>query len=299
MVVDTIALEKGLQVEFMKALDELGKKPWMQELEALFLPTKSTAVSEKYGFFGDFPQVKEWVGPKTAAGLKDYDFTIKNKDWYNAVEVDRNELEDDQTGLLKSKVEAVVRGLADWKFDLLSQLIINGATGLAYDGIPFFSDATGDRLNDNLLAGTGATLISNIQVDLGSVRSAMMKFTSDTGRKLGIVPDTIVCPPEIEVLMLQAIHSNLAGAAGEQIHNPLSKWFKAVIPLPDLADQNDWYAFCTTYVLRPFVFQERKAPTPVLDDTEVKKTRKLIFSGESRGNAGYGLPQLAAKVVNT
>jgi len=299
MVIDTVVLEKGLNVEFMKALDELHNKPWMKELEALFLPTRSVASQEKYGFFGDLPAIKEWIGPKTAGSLKDYDFTIKNKDWYNAVELDRNELEDDQTGLLKAKVEAVVQSLGTWKYDLLTSLIMNATTGLAYDSQPFFSDiVAGVRLNDNLLAGTGITL-AQLQTDLGSVRAAMMKFQSDTGKKLGITPDTIVCAPELEVLMLQAVYSNLPGVAGEQIHNPLSRWIKAVMPLPDLTDPNDWYALCTTFVLKPFVFQERKAPTPVLDDSEVKKTRKLIFSGEMRGNAGYGLPQLAVKVVNT
>ena len=99
--------------------------------------------------------------------------------------------------------------------------------------------------------------------------------------------------------MLQAIHSNLAGASGEEVHNPLHNWIKREIAIPGLDDSNDWFAFATSLAVKPFVYQQRERPTAVLDDTEVKRNGKYTFSAEMRGNAGYGLPQLAIKVVNS
>jgi len=42
----------------------------------------------------------------------------------------------------------------------------------------------------------------------------------------------------------------------------------------------------------------RDSPELVLDDTMVKRNRKLVYSGEMRGNAGYGFFQMGVKVVN-
>jgi hypothetical protein len=116
---------------------------------------------------------------------------------------------------------------------------------------------------------------------------------------MGLLMDTIVCPAELEFVMLQAVYSDLAGAAGEKIYNPLKDWIKEVIAVPDLSDEDDWYGFATDFPLLPFVYQERKEPTPVLDESEVKRNRTLTFSAEGRGNAGYGFPQMAVKVTNT
>ena len=112
---------------------------------------------------------------------------------------------------------------------------------------------------------------------------------------MGLEMDTIICPAYLEGLILEAVGS----APGAQTYNPLSKWIKEVIPLPSLTDANDWYGFCASKAIKPFVYQNRKDPVPVLDDTEAKRNRKLYYGVEMRGNAGYGLPQLAVKVVNT
>jgi len=290
MIVDTVALERGLNAAFKKAQDELNKSGYRQGLRALVMGIKSTGSSEKYGWFGDVPTVKEWIGDKTAGSIEDYELEIQNKDFYTEIAIDRNEIEDDRVGIVKPRIESMVQAVEDHKLDLVATLIANGTTGLAYDGQAFFADRS---VNDNLLAGTGIT-VAQLQTDIRVARTAMMKFQSDTGRIMGLEMDTILCPPDLEGLILEACNS----APGAQTYNPLSKWIKAVIPLPSLTDTNDWYGFCASRAIKPFVYQARKEPTPVLDDTQVKRNRKLMYSVELRGNAGYGLYQLAVKTVN-
>ena len=290
MIVDTVALEKVLNVAFRKAQDELNKSGYRQGLRALVMEVKSTGSSEKYGWFGDVPDVKEWIGDKTAGEISDYELEIQNKDFYTEIAIDRNELEDDRSGIIKPRIESMVQAVGDHKLDLVATLIANGTTGLAYDGNAFFANRT---TNDNLLAGTGIT-VAQLQTDIREARTAMMKFQSDTGWIMGLEMDTILCPPDLEGLILEACNS----APGAQTYNPLSKWIKAIIALPSLTDTNDWYGFCTTRAVAPFVYQSRKDPTPVLDSTQVARNRKLMYSVELRGNAGYGLYQLAVKTVN-
>ncbi len=291
MVVDTVALEKVLNIAFRKAQDELNKSGYRQGLQILLMQISSTGSSEKYGWFGDVPEVKEWIGDKTAGSIEDYELEIQNKDFYTAIAIDKNEIEDDRTGIIKPRIDSMIQAVVDHKIDLIAALIINGGTGLAYDGQPFFSDRDP---NDNLLVGTGTT-VEQLKTDIRAARTAMMKFQSDTGRIMGLEMDTILCPPDLEGLILEACNS----APGAQTYNPLSKWIKTVISLPSLIDTDDWYGFCTAKAVKPFVYQARQEPKPILDDTEVRRNRKLTYSVELRGNVGYGLYQLAVKTVNS
>ncbi len=298
MIVDSVFLEKGLKAAFDEAMAAMVEgDPYVALADALATPIPSTSASEKYGFLGDFPGVKEWIGDKTAGALTDYNFTIANKDWYDAVEIDRNELEDDQLGRILPRIQGLARSLRRWKGQLIASLILNGTTGLAYDGSAFFADRTAP--NDNLLAGTGVTL-AQVTADIASARAAMFVFVTDTSHVMALTMDTVVVPPELERTMLEAVMSpqNAAGA-GYGVYNPASTWIKRVLVNPDLTDANDWYGFCTTFPLKPFILQNRKDPEMVLDDTQVKRNRKLIYSAEMRGNAGYGFFHMGVKVVNT
>lgn len=295
MIVGTVALEKGLRIEFNRAYDALvAGDPYIEVLNALATMIPSTSDSEKYGWFGDVPEVEEWLGDKKAGNLADYDYSIKNKDWYNAIAIDRNELDDDKLGAILPRIQMLAQRAKSWKGKLIADLIINGTSGLAYDGSAYFANRASP--NDNLLAGTGTTL-AQIKADIYSARAAMFKFQSDTGKVMGLQMDTIVCPPELEGLMTEAVASTM-GVAGDNIANPISRWIKRVIVLPNATDANDWYGFASGFPLRPFVYQDRKDVENVLDDTEVKRNRKLTFSAEMRGNAGYGFFQMGVKVVN-
>jgi phage major head subunit gpT-like protein len=155
MTVDTVALEKGLSAAFKKAQDELNGSGYRQDMRGLIVEVPSTGSSERYGWFGDVPAVQEWIGDETSGDLQDYEYEIKNRDFYTAIGIDRNEIADDRAGILLPQIQSMVQAIADHKLDLVADLILNGITGLAFDGVPFFSNRA---VNDNLLAGSGITL---------------------------------------------------------------------------------------------------------------------------------------------
>lgn len=274
-------------------------RTYKPELLSLLSIIPSNSDREKFGIYGDAPAVQEWIGDKTYGNLADYDYSIINKNFYTGIGIDRNEIKDDNAGFLTPRIQGMVRAISDFRIDLMITLLIAGTTNLAYDGAAFFSSRAAP--NDNLLAGTGIT-IAQLQTDLAAARSAMLAFETDAGRKFGFAPGIVVVPPALELLMNQAIFSDLAGAGGEKIHNPLGKWFPGgVVAVPELSDEdvNDWYCFNTDFIVKPFVYLDREKPTPVLDDSQVKRNRTLEFSAEIRGNAGYGFFQTAIKTVNT
>ena len=300
MIIDTIALTKGLKVIFNKALSEIPINDGLMNL-ATRVPSNSN--SETYGWFGDVPMVREWLGAKKAKSLKDYSYTLANKDWEATIEVDRNELEDDQYGMILPRVQMLATAARENEAILLSNLIINGTSNTAYDGVAFFSDASGVRLIDNLLSGTG-TSASQIETDLGTARAAMMGFYFDqSDRKYGFKMDTIVCPPALEITFMKILESTTAvSASAAGVVNPFKNILSRVIVDPRLSDANDWYGFCTTYPIKPLVFQDRKQVEfkSLVEGSDVAfNWKKYLYSAESRCNAGYAFPQMAVKVVNT
>ncbi len=295
MTYNTAVLQKGIDAMLHNAYTGMIKQEYLAQIESIITRVASTSASEKYGWLGDLPGVREWVGDKSLSGLADYDYEIKNKDWYDGFSIDRNEIKDEKIAAIGPRVETLAQSLASFPWELVTDLLINGTTGLAYDGAAFFSNRS---VNDNLAAGTGVTL-ATIKADIQTNRAAMMKFQSDTGRVMGLMADTVVVPPELEGTMLEAVESAvLTTSAGETNYNPTARWIKNVIVSPKLTDANDWYLLAAGMPVKPFIYQDREGVSSVLDDTNVKRNRKLDYSAELRGNAGYGFYQMAIKVVN-
>ena len=286
-----IALEKGLKIEFQKAYAAMLKSPEFDLIKQVAMIAPSTHASEKYGWLGNVPAVREWLGALHATELAEYDYTITNKNWETSIKIDRNSLEDDSYGMHRDRVATMPRAILEHRWEMIEDLFANGTTNLAYDGSAFFADRTAP--NDNLLAGTGAAATSTIKTDILSAYAAMYNFKSDTGRQLRLKMDTIVCPVEIYGLVLEAV----TAVQGQTAANVPAMLIKNVIPLPGQSDTNDWYGLCTGQTLKPFILQTRREPVP--DMINNKGERELVFFAEGRSNAGYGFFQTAVKVVNS
>lgn len=293
-------LERQVQVGVQRQWAEiLAQRGSPADLMRVAMEVPSSRKSEQYAWLAGIPVVREWIGEKRAKQLADYSFTVYNKDFEATIPIDRNDLDDDATGSFDIMIRLLVDAMAEKPRQLLSALIVAGTTGTAYDGVAFFSNATGVRVIDNLLAGTGTT-VSYLAADLDSVVQAMMAFTDSAGEPLNIVPDTIYCPPALVSAFQRLCYSSTDPTASAQgTFNPFGGGKFTIIGDARLSDASDWYAFKTNGALKPFVWQSRSAPKGVLDDTHVKANRMYYASAEMRGNVGYGLPHLAVKVVNT
>lgn len=297
MVVGTVALERGLNIMFNKAYDGFIQEQKLDYMSQLYTVVPSTKSEEKYGWLGDVPKVQAWVGDKNMKSLKDYDYTIVNKDFEGTISIDRNELDDDQYGMVQPRITSLAQSAAVFPMELIAELIRDGDTNLAYDGSAYFANRA---INDNLLAGSGITL-ANLKADLATGRTTMQRFVSDTGNLLKIKPNVIVCPPELEVLFMELVNSTAPqdatnyNSAGT---NPWRTWITAVISIPELTDTNDWYMFNTTMPLKPFFYQNRKSATPGIDRGQEFQNRTIAYGVELRGNGGYGFPQMGVKFVN-
>lgn len=290
-------LTKLIKTEFNKAL---ATAP-MPKYQPAMTTIPSVNASETYDWLGAVPQLREWIGEKFAKPVKDWGFTLTNKKFEGTVDVDEDALDDDQTGMIGVRIRDLASRASTFPSKLVSDLVINAGTLLAYDGSAFYADRTAP--NDNNLAGAGVTE-ANILTDLIQARKAMMRFADDYGEPLELEGDTIITPPELEVTFKKVVNSaTYITATASGVANVWAGIIKTVIVDARLTDLTDWHLLCCNRPLQPFIYQNRKAPTMVemtASDSEARFFRgKLYYSVEMRGNAGYGMFQMAARVVNT
>lgn len=302
MIVNTALLIKGVKAEYEKAAREMNIARNLMYKD-LFTVAPSTAAYENYAWLGNLPQLREWKGRKSAKSLKDNKYQIINKDWEGTLEVDRNEVEDDQLSAIRPRCMFLSQQAVKFPHILVSNLIKNGDSGLAYDGVSFYNAVarTGQTFA-NSLTGTGVT-DAQFAADLQASRAAMMSFLDDYGEPMGLIGDTVVVPPSLEGVARRVIRSTTtAGQANPDVINPWEGQIDKIIVDPRLTDVNDWYLNASTYPLRPFIYQDRKAPVFVAldkpDSPNVFFWRKIYFGVEMRGNAGYGFWQMSVKTVN-
>jgi phage major head subunit gpT-like protein len=262
----------------------------------------SNGSSEDYRWLQETPEFEQWIGDLKADDLKDYKFTIVNEPFVAAVNIHKNEIADDKADLILSRVRGMA-GADKRKWGrMLHNLLVNGTTALAYDGVAFFSNASGDRLNDNLLAGTisaGNPTVAQVLADVDTVIQSMGAFVNSRNEIVGIVPDTFVVSLKVASTFRRALMSPTdASNANSAVNNPFQGMNFRIVVDPALTDLNDFYALATRYPVGPLVKQVREEVSTFLDETQKNVNGRLTFGAEFRGNVGYGLPIMAAKVVS-
>jgi len=298
---DLVRYEALFRKEYAMAAAAIDRTNLWALLATIGTPLPSTGVGNDYRWFGSLPEFEEWVGDRNLSDLSEYNYTILNKDFQAAVRIDKNDLNDDSLGMIMTRIRDLPTGVERKWGKLMHELLINGTTNKAFDGVAFFSDVSGVRLNDNLLAGTisaGTPTIGQVEADIDTVRTAMAAFKNENGEPLGIMPDVYIVHPKLERFFKMVFESTSAVSGS---NSGVANWANGmgrVIVDPALTDVNDFYALCTSYSVGPFVKQNRQNVETVLDDTQVNINKAYFFGADFRGNAGYAFPILAAKVVS-
>ncbi|MCS4503889.1 Mu-like prophage major head subunit gpT family protein [Arhodomonas aquaeolei] len=119
----------------------------------------STTRSNTYGWLGQFPQFREWVGDRQIKDMQAHGYQIENKLWESTVGVARTDIEDDNLGIYAPLMQEMGRAAAIHPDELVFGLLKDAHNQTAYDGQNFFDDEHPVYAN---VDGTGAeTLVAN------------------------------------------------------------------------------------------------------------------------------------------
>ncbi len=256
------------------------------EARVIATEVKSNALSEKYTWLGNFPNVKEWVGEREVKKFKDYGYAIENKLFEATVTVPNIHIEYDKVGLYKPAIQQMAINAKQFPASLVAKLLLDGESEKCYDEKPFFAEHTiGDTSYTNL--STDKELNSE---NVLAVESFMRSIKNASDQSLNIAPNLIVCGPANLANVIAAIGKEY-GKNGEA--NPTYKRYEYII-LNEITDKS-WYMFDNSKPLKALIIQIAK--DGVFESSNDDKFMKdhALFGVKSFMNAGYGLWQLAFK----
>ncbi|WP_017936979.1 Mu-like prophage major head subunit gpT family protein [Zestomonas thermotolerans] len=192
MAIITPALLSGLRTGFSKAFqDALAATPTDWEKVATRVP--SSSASNTYGWLGQFPALREWVGDRVLKDMAAQAYQVQNKLYEGTVAVKRTDIEDDNVGVYTPLFAEMGRAAKAHADQLVFALLAAGETTTCYDGQNFFD--TDHPVYPNV-DGTGtATLVSNLQAGTGPAW-----YLLDTSRALKPLIFQERTTPELDAL---------------------------------------------------------------------------------------------------
>lgn len=163
------ALYRAFNASYQKGF--IGTNPMWNKVATL---VPSSTSQEDYGWLGDIPSMREWIGDRLINSLKDHSYSIKNRKYELTQGVDRTKIEDDQYGIYSTLFELMGDSAAKHPDELIFALLLAGFATKCYDGQYFF-DTDHPVLN---VDGSTAS-VSNMQAGAGNPW-----FVLDTSRPL-------------------------------------------------------------------------------------------------------------------
>lgn len=262
----------------------------------LAMKITSTTSQNDYAWLSKFPKMRAWVGDKNVKSLEAAKYTIPNKDWEATVEVDRNDIEDDQLGIYGPQAQMAGESAAQLPDEIVIDLINGGFVNTCFDGQYFFDTdhvVAGASVSNKLTVVLSASTQAAALASYGAARTAMRKFKDDEGRPLNITPNILLVGPALEHVALALVNNDRL----EDGKPNLYKGTAEVVVDARITSDTAWFLLDTTKAVKPFIYQERKAPVFVeqtsADNDDVFNRKKFKFGAEARAAGGYGFWQLA------
>ncbi|MDM7462251.1 MAG: Mu-like prophage major head subunit gpT family protein [Tepidimonas taiwanensis] len=165
MAIITPALLTSLRTGYSKAFqDALAATPTDWAKVATRVPSSNT--SNTYGWLGQFPKLREWVGDRVLKDMAASGYQITNKLFEGTVAVKRTDIEDDNVGIYTPLFAEMGRAAAAHPDELVFGLLAAGESTLCYDGQAFFD--TDHPVYPNVDGTGNATTVSNLQAGSGA-----------------------------------------------------------------------------------------------------------------------------------
>ena len=267
--------------------------------EAIAMLVPSGSAIQEYPWLTKFPQMREWVGERVVEQVAAHVYRLRNRDFQAAIEIDRNDFEDDQMEMHAAAARGAGESAALWPDETVFEAVNSAfTTGLCHDGKPFFHAAhpleNADPFPNLMTKALDASSLAKAKASFGAAETMLMEMTDPEGRPLGLRPDRLLVPPALKAEANLLMTSDRLGGDDP---NP----YKGAATVECSARLTSKTAWSLTSMggggLKPFLWQLRKAAQidMVTDpsDFHVFNTRKLLIGVHGRGEAGYTLPQLA------
>lgn len=284
-----------------------GTQPWWRQIASL---VASNTATQTYAWMDKIPKLRKWLGSRQIQNATARSQLVTNVTFELTESIGREVIEDDQYGLYAPLAAQMGQQAAKWPDQRIVADVFT-ANPTCYDGKAFFAADHQSSLEDASVGtiknlDTLALSLANYQ----TARALMMSYVGADGQPLGVMPNLLVVPPQLEGTARQILHSDFvadfvpgsttAGNVGASQN--VWKGSAELLVIPELAGAaTTWYLMDVSQAIKPFVFQLRQAPEFAYlnkpTDPNVFWEKNFIFGVSARGAATTSLPFLAYKSV--
>ncbi len=274
------------------------------------MPSSSRQVT--YGWMDRLPIMRKWLGNRAIANATTHQRTVTNDIFELTCQLLKQDVADDQLGIFNYAVKSLAEQAKKWPDQRVADFIINSAANanvVGFDGVPQFSTAHPINGGDVAggLSGTQANLFTSTGLTYDNyitVREAMGSWVGADGQPLGVRPNLLVVPPQLEGEARLIINSDIvpafvSSATSNASQTNVWKSTAEILVIQELATKPlNWYLFDTTKVVKPYLWQLRQAPVFASlvgpTDLPVFMANQFIYGVDARGAAAETIWFLAA-----
>jgi phage major head subunit gpT-like protein len=296
---DLEALRVSLSTRFNDAFR--GTPAWWNRVAML---NETDEKIGRMGWLANLPQVRTLVGDRVVQNLAERSYDIVNVDRDMTVGIHRDQLDTKLLGGYAMTFAAMGETAAKWPDTLMVSLLRNGQSALCFDDQYFFDTDHPVSLSNSSLStysnySTGTALTA---ANYESVRASMMARKGENGLPLGVRPNLLVVPPQLESTAKLIVMADMVpSTAGTASQTNINKGTAEVLVVPELAvDATTWYLLDASGIVKPLVYQRRrtfKFDLIGMDSEHFKKKSEILIIGDAADAGGYGFPQMAHKAV--
>lgn len=273
---------------------------WAEQVSTL---VPSATGSETYAWLKEIPGFRKWLGERQVHELASRGQVLANDDFELTVKVPRNAIEDEQLGIFGANFEMMGRAAKKWPDEVLVAAIL--ANGPAFDGQAFFNGSHPVDMDDPS-KGTYSNDLTSLALsadNYGIARAAFRSRVNDAGKPMGLRPNLLVVPPQLEDTAKRILQSDMLARSlsnGAAADNNIYKNTADLLCIEELSGApTTWYLLCTDMPIKPFIWQLRKAPVMTSlvapTDPNVFNLKEYVYGSDARGAAGYSLPFLGQR----
>lgn len=298
----------GVKGMILARLDT-GPMAW---LDSVAMRVTSDQASEDYAWIGAPPTMREFIGGRTPAELKENSFTISNKDYEGSITFKSKDMRRDKFGMIQVRVNQLADRALDHPVKLISNLILSGEAAICYDGQYFFdtdhsegdSGAQNNDLTRAIVAAASPTADEMSKSIMLAIQQ-MFTFKDDRGEPMNQSASefTVMIPPTYMEATLTAV-KGLLGEGGRTAVIPALKgdFTINVVTNPRLTWTTKFAVFRTDDAAKPFILQEEDIPDVIAlgEGSEFEQLHKeQLFGVDWTGNVGFGYWQNAVLMTHT
>lgn len=289
MIINSVTLQ-GLRTTFSAAFNKAFEETTTSKDKIATTVPSSTKLNT-YGWLGDFPSMREWIGEREIRNLSEKAYNIENKHYEMTIGVNRDDIEDDNLGIYSIQMSQMGQSAKEHQDIMVMGMLPKGFTQKCYDDKNFF--AQDHKVGDYIFSNRGNAKLS--AKSYAAARAAMAELKNERGTAINVRPCLLVVPPHLE-------ESGRYILTADYIDGTSNPWKGSAELLVDANIVNDeypdnWFLLDTSRPLKPVIFQMRK-PTKFVsmvneNDSNVFNQNMYKYGADGRYNTGYSFWQLA------